>query len=281
MILIAIIFHKLGHLIPLWISKIKMEELRTQFSWKHIFFELHGVMFDLFLAFTIIITLALTSTEHFLLNENAIYGIKCSELMKEFGFEDGDKIVSINNKKVIRFNDILEKILLETDETIIHVIRDTNNIFIKVSDSDKLNIISSKIFTHFEPLLSPTSTVNNSNPPLIYHESKKSIKESFELFLGYLKMNLDYFSPIKPKYEYGGITQIHNVKGALYLFSSMLIFVGLINLIPLPGLDLGNAIIALVEKIRKKKFNPKHMKIAKISSISVIVMFFIFILFSR
>ena len=92
-------------------------------------------------------------------------------------------------------------------------------------------------------------------------------------------MNLSYFSPSQPKHGYGGIAAITTVKGMFNALAFSLVLMGIINMLPLPGLDLGNAVIAVIERTRKRKFNSKAMKIIRISCISLIVLFFISLVF--
>lgn len=264
MIFIALLLHLLGHYIAIGFSKTRLKEIRSQLSWKQVFFELTGSIANFFVAFIIILTIGLTSYERYLLNENAIYGVKCNSLMKEIGFKDGDKIMSVNNEKIDRFSEIIPKIILQTGQTYVNIVRDGKEEKLKIPDSIKTELMKSNSEELLAPKLTPDSSSGVDTKPLVYSESHKSFIASIKTFRVAFRMADEIIFPQKHNGGYISITNVKSLKGWFFLIAIYSIFVGLINLLPLPGLDVGNMIIALIEKSRKQKFSRRIMRPIKI-----------------
>ena len=279
MIILAILIHIFGRLIPTWLLNEKLKGLIEQYNWKVEFFKISGTITSLTLAFVIITFTTLTGHQKYLLNENAIYGINCSPLAKEIGFLDGDKVISINNQRIERFSDILEKIIIEPGLVNVNIRRGAHDTTINVSDKDKLKIIQSKTSSHFLPRVLPDSIFDNKPEPLTYTEYKNGLKEVFSTYGNSLRMVYKIFTPKTSKSNdiigYVAIKRVTNIKGLFFLLAINLIFVGLINMLPIPGLDVGNTIIGLIEVRHKKRFNKRIISIIKITCITLIIILLI------
>ena len=59
----------------------------------------------------------------YLKNDNAVYGVSCSEFAKELGFKNGDKILAIDGLPVERFSDISKNMVLRDKSFIVDVER--------------------------------------------------------------------------------------------------------------------------------------------------------------
>lgn len=271
MIIIALIFHKLGHYFASWITKDKLNELRTQLEWRRIFVEMSGVITNFALAFLIIFVVTLTSKEKYLLNENAIYGIEFSDVLRNIGFENGDKIISINNQKIVRFSDILKSIITDAKDVNVLVQRGVDEKLITITESDKLDIMRNNSTSHITPVIRPDSVSDLTVNYLRYNERQQGLMDAFTNFSNSIKMSLSYLSFNQSNGGFVAIKKVTNIKGYLYLFALSSIFIGFINLIPLPGMDIGNALIALLEKSRKRNFNGRQLKIIRIVCSSLIV----------
>lgn len=271
MIIIALIFHKLGHYFTSWITKDKLNELRTQLEWRQVFVEMSGVITNFVLAFLIIFVVTLTSKEKYLLNENAIYGIEFSDVLRNIGFKNGDKIISINNKRIVRLSDILKSIIIETGDVNVLVHRGVDEKLITIHDSDKLEIMRNNATSHITPKLRPDSVSDLAVNYLRYNERQQGITDAFASFSNSIKMSLSYLSPNQTIGGFVTINKVTSIKGYLYLLALSSLFIGFVNLIPLPGLDMGNALIALLEKSRKRNFNGRRLKIIRIVCSSLIV----------
>lgn len=264
MIFIALLLHLLGHYVAIGFSKTRLKEIRSQLSWKQVFFELTGTISNFLFAFIIILTIGLTSYERYLLNENAIYGIKCNSLAKEIGFNDGDKIISVNNEKIERFSEIIPKIILQTGQTFVNIKRDGKEEKLEIPDSMKMELMKSNSEELLAPKLTPDSSSGIDAKPLVYSESHKSFIASIKTFGMAFRMANEIIFPQKHNGGFISITKVPSLKGWFFLIAIYSLFVGLINLLPLPGLDVGNTIIALIEKSRKRKFNRRIMRPIKI-----------------
>ena len=278
MIFIALLIHLLGHYFPAWVGRNKLKEVRKQNSWKNVFIEMSGVFSNFIIAFIIIISLDLTTNEKYLLNENAIYGVKCSSVVKEIGFNDGDKFISVNNKKIIRFSEIVRMIILQDGNTFVKIQRNDKEIIVDIPDSNKLKLMKANQDMLISPKVTPDSTLNIKPKQLVYSESKKGLLASLKSFVVTVKMSKKLIFP----YGKGGFTNINKVKsikGWLFFIALFSILIGILNLLPIPGLDLGNSIIAVIEKIRKRKFNIRVLKIIKITCITTLVVIIVLKMF--
>ncbi len=284
MTIIAIIFHKLGHYIPLRIIKDNFKNLRNEFSLKRIFIELSGSLFNIFIAFLIIFFINLSTPEEYLLTEDLIYGIKFSSAAKETGFKDGDKIIAINNNKIVEFSEITEKILFSEGKIPIEIQRKDSILQIKLTDSDKYKLRHHNIYNHFLPIMT-SPELSGENTKLEFRKRKKGFKETTETLTGFLKhYKLTLFRKDNAYKSTGTLINFSgttDIKGLLFLFALSSFFIGLVNLLPFPGLDLGNVIIALIEKLRKKKFNEKKIKKIRIISSSIVIVLILIKLYTN
>lgn len=283
MIIIAYLFHILGHYVPTWITKISLKELRTQFKWKQLLFEMSGVTMNFLLSFIIILVITFSTTEKYLLNENAIYGIEASSIAKEIGFKDGDKIMSVNNQKIIRFSHITREIILGYGEDSVKIMRGKNELAINVTENDKLKFLESNTLNHFTPRLQAETSSNKTKKQLVYNESQKGLKDALKTYSRSLNNILNLFNPSREYYKgvnsFISIKKTNGIKGIFFLLAISSLFLGVLNLLPIPGFDLGNTLIALIEKLKKKKFNSKKMKIIRITCPVLLIIIMITLLF--
>ena len=101
----------------------KPYEFRSKPAWQRLIIMIGGVFVNFLLAFFIYIMMMYAWGDKYLPAENAKYGVVCDSLMLNAGMRDGDIVVSLDNKKVERFGDIIVKILMEGPKTM-QVIRD-------------------------------------------------------------------------------------------------------------------------------------------------------------
>jgi membrane-associated protease RseP (regulator of RpoE activity) len=284
MILIALLIHLLGHYLPVWPTKVKLREFRSQFTWKQILIELAGTFANFIIAFIIILIVTLSGSEKYLLNKNAIYGINCSEEAKRIGFRDGDKVNTINNHPVIKFSDILKNIISEPGSSQVDVIRGDSDIVIDVSEQEKMALMKGESNLHFSPKIMPDSSIKAIPKQLEYTESQKELKDVFATFKLSIKMISSYIfrenANVKGIGGFIAITGVESLRGLFFLLALCSIFIGLLNLLPIPGFDVGNALIALIEKTRKRKFNVRVTRIIRFVCIGVVALYFIVMIYS-
>ena len=102
-----------------WLNPPQPWEFRSKPAWQRLIIMLGGVFVNMVLAMFIYAMLLYKHGETYLPMENATYGIAVQDsLGYELGLADGDKIVSINGKKVESFNDFLPNLLLDKAKTV-------------------------------------------------------------------------------------------------------------------------------------------------------------------
>ncbi|MFA9370924.1 MAG: RIP metalloprotease RseP [Labilibaculum antarcticum] len=93
-------------------------EFRSKPAWQRLLIMVGGVLVNFILAFVIYIAVLYTWGEQYLPVENVKYGVVCDSLAESIGLQDGDKIVSLDNEKIEKFNDIVPDILLNGPKSI-------------------------------------------------------------------------------------------------------------------------------------------------------------------
>jgi regulator of sigma E protease len=86
-------------------------EFRVKPAWQRLFVMIGGVMFNVILAILIYWGILFTWGDDYLANKDVRNGIHCSQLAKEIGFRNGDKIIKLDNDTVEKFDDIQLKII--------------------------------------------------------------------------------------------------------------------------------------------------------------------------
>ncbi len=93
-------------------------EFRAKPAWQRLLIMIGGVLVNVLLAFVIYIFVLFAWGEEYLPNANAKYGIMVTETAKEIGFNNGDKIISIDGKEVEKFRNITHDIVVENAKTV-------------------------------------------------------------------------------------------------------------------------------------------------------------------
>jgi len=111
MIIISILIHILGNQFPNRIlPKAKQDNPILKLS---------GLFIDFLVAFLILFFIHLLSPKNYYIeNNDAIYGMEFNETMEKLGFEDGDKIISINNQPVKDISKISIDIIMNPNSII-------------------------------------------------------------------------------------------------------------------------------------------------------------------
>ena len=87
-------------------------EFRSKPAWQRLIIMVGGVAVNVLLAMVIYAMILFTWGDNYLKTENLKYGIECSDLAKEIGFQNGDKILTIDGVYYENFSDIPEAILI-------------------------------------------------------------------------------------------------------------------------------------------------------------------------
>ncbi len=118
-------------------------EFRAKPSWQRLLIMIGGVLMNFLFALVIYIGVLYAWGESYLPTENAKYGIVVDEVGEQVGFQDGDKILSVDNKPVDNFNKIFQTIVLDNAKSV-QVLRDGKKVNVEISDSDLALLLKSK-----------------------------------------------------------------------------------------------------------------------------------------
>lgn len=135
-------------------------EFRAKPAWQRLLIMLGGVLVNVLLAFVIYIGILYTWGEKYLPMRNVEYGVVCDTIFKNMGMQDGDRIVSLDRKEVVRFDDVIPEMLLNHPKTL-QIVRDGKEISLDIPETfvTQLLEMSSKSFK-LNPLLTPRYPVN-------------------------------------------------------------------------------------------------------------------------
>jgi regulator of sigma E protease len=93
-------------------------EFRSKPAWQRLLIIIAGIMVNIFVAFLIYTMILYKWGDEYLPTENVKYGIACDSLAINMGFQNGDKILSVDNKKIEDFSQIVSTIFLNGSKTI-------------------------------------------------------------------------------------------------------------------------------------------------------------------
>lgn len=109
-------------------------EFRSKPSWQRLLIMVGGVLVNFLLALFIYSMVLYVWGEEYLPAQNAKYGISCDTLALQIGLKNGDKIISLDNKPVENFRDIMPDLVLNSTKSI-QVDRNGEKISISVPES--------------------------------------------------------------------------------------------------------------------------------------------------
>ncbi|QZT35837.1 RIP metalloprotease RseP [Halosquirtibacter xylanolyticus] len=118
-------------------------EFRSKPAWQRLLVMIGGVLNNVILACVIYTAMSYVWGESYLPNDNVKYGVQTTEISKEVGIHDGDKIISIDGTKIDRFSQINQFILLE-DAQKLTVKRDGELVTLDIPSNTIAKLISSK-----------------------------------------------------------------------------------------------------------------------------------------
>ena len=118
-------------------------EFRSKTALQRLLIMLGGVLMNFIFALLIYIGIMYAWGEEFLPTENVKYGISVNEAGKEIGFQNGDKILTLDQKYIENFAAIVPTIVLDHIKTV-QVERNGQKIDVEISDSDLALMLKSK-----------------------------------------------------------------------------------------------------------------------------------------
>ncbi len=118
-------------------------EFRAKPAWQRLLMMVGGVMFNIILAVFIYIMVLFWWGETYLPTANAKYGIACDSIALDLGLQNGDKIISVDNKHVEKFRSLYSEIILNEAKTI-QVTREGRNIEVNLPPETLSKILKSE-----------------------------------------------------------------------------------------------------------------------------------------
>ena len=117
-------------------------EFRSKPAWQRLIVMVGGVTVNVLLAWVIFSTLLVVNGDVYIPADRLKYGLEVSEAGEALGFQDGDQILSIDDKRVQRFGDgILFDVLLGEKAT---VKREGREVSFPISDAGKKVVLETK-----------------------------------------------------------------------------------------------------------------------------------------
>lgn len=107
-------------------------EFRSKPAWQRMIVMLGGIIFNVILGVIIFAMISFTWGDKSTLNKSIKHGLHVSELAKELGFKEGDKLISVNGKQIVRFNDAITPNIILSDEVIYQVERENKTVEVKL-----------------------------------------------------------------------------------------------------------------------------------------------------
>ena len=126
-------------------------EFRSKKTWQRLLIMIGGVTMNFIFALIVYIGVLYAWGESYLPTENVKYGIVAYEAGEQIGLQTGDKILSVDHKKVENFAKIIPTVLLDKAKTI-QVERDGQQIDVEISDDDIALLVKAKEVIDFRRL---------------------------------------------------------------------------------------------------------------------------------
>jgi regulator of sigma E protease len=110
-------------------------EFRAKPAWQRLIIMLGGVTVNLLLGIFIYSMILFAWGDTYLPNDNVVDGVICSEFAKESGFQNGDKIISVDGEEINRFLNISKNMVLRDESFNVMVKRDGQDISVQIGDN--------------------------------------------------------------------------------------------------------------------------------------------------
>jgi len=123
-------------------------EFRAKPSGQRLLIMLGGVLFNILLAFLIYSMMLLAWGENYLPTKNMKFGIICDTLALNIGLQHGDKILTVDNREVEDFKDVVPEIVYKKAKTI-QVERNGQKVDVSVPDNFVSQFIVKKSFIYY------------------------------------------------------------------------------------------------------------------------------------
>ena len=285
-------------------SSIKKDyEFRSKNTFQKLWFLSAGVLMNFILSIFIFSNLFYFNGTRELVDEPIIYKVQDSILVfnesndttsvlspaKKLGLRTGDTILKINNNNIKTWTDISENIISKPNSIVLVTWIDSNGIIISkeikiegIPSFDGSKIIRKGVLGVSGYTIHKDLSIIDSFI-LSVKETLNVIKSSFSGFKAIVsgQISLKYLSGIVGiAKEAGSIAKSSGFISLLALMAFISSNLGLINILPIPGLDGGHAAIAIIEGIIRREI-PNKIKIGiQFIGFIIIMSLFIFTIFN-
>lgn len=199
----------------------------------------------------------------------------------------GDKIISINNNTIQNWRDV-EINLLGKKKANVTILRDNNQHQVTI-ESLKGKIIKHNIFKKILNYIKPQSTEHECEwgfDPVLAKKQTLNITQSLKtagvIVAAYVK---EFFIMLKIIANQGlqmlsgpvgiaktlGKAYSRNLEALLWLTVRLSVSLAMFNLLPLPGLDGGQILLALIRKLTRNKLGERFIKIWHYSAFILLI----------
>jgi len=118
-------------------------EFRAKKTWQRLLIMVGGVVMNFILAFVVYIGILYAWGEQYLPTANVKYGIEVDSVGMKIGFQNGDKILSVDNMQVENFRKVMFTAILDKAKAI-QVERNGEKVDVEISDDDLALLLKSK-----------------------------------------------------------------------------------------------------------------------------------------
>lgn len=217
-----------------------------------------GVMFNFILAIILLFIVALNTGAP--TNKNYISEVTEGFPISETNIESGDKILKVNNKKVRNQDMLMLELTVNNGKTINLTVEHKNKEVEVIKVKPKKIEIDGETTYKYGMILE--NKIETGIIPSIKYAFTKTFNliEQMVMIIFYLitgTLSLDSLSGPVGIYNVVGESAKAGLISIIYLIAYLCVNVGFINLIPIPAFDGGRALFLIIEKIRRKKINPK------------------------
>ena len=258
------------------------DEFMVKPLWAKLWILSAGVIMNIFLAFIIFASIGYYQGKSEVVNEPLVSKLQDDMPAKNSGMKPGDRIISINNKKIDTWDDLTSIIHSQPNkELFLSIVRNNEQIKIDLTTSSTPIPIDGKI---------DTIGIIGISPEIIYSDITilESIKVGYLRTIGSFSMMVMSIKMIgagsASVSDFGGPIMIAQLAGQTaeagwipFLTFMALISVNLafINILPIPGLDGGHIFLHLIEAIIRRPLTLKtRIRIQQIGMSFLLILMF-------
>ena len=196
------------------------------------------------------------------------------------GIQENDRIIKINNKKIITKRDINE-VLQETkaNEITVQIKRDNEIIEFKVNPAEIEYEQNEKMYILGINLKQAEKTIFNR----IYYGFNDTVNFTFSIIDNVkqlIKGNINKDQLMGPVGISSVVSETKGIENYIYMIALISLSLGVTNLMPFPPLDGGKIVLLLIEAIRRKPLNQQIESYIQITGFAILITLSIFITYN-